>query len=81
MGYVIEKREAWKSQYSPAGKVGPSDTTFDLSHLKEGQEYYVRVMAENKVGQSKPLEAEKPFKAESPHSKILIFLCLSLIIL
>ncbi|KAK3083483.1 hypothetical protein FSP39_023775 [Pinctada imbricata] len=65
--YALEKREAWKSTYSHAGKVPADKLTFDLLHLKEGQEYYVRVMAENDVGTSKPLEMDKPIKAESPY--------------
>ena len=67
-GYVVEMRESWKTSFSRVEKVPADQTTFDLSRLKEGQEYFVRVLAENKVGQSKPLEADKSFKPQSPYS-------------
>lgn len=67
-GYVVEMRESWKTTYSRVERVPADQMTYDLTRLKEGQEYFVRVLAENKVGQSKPLEADKGFKPESPFS-------------
>lgn len=72
--YVIEIRESWKTSFSLVEKVPADQLTFDLTHLKEGQEYFVRVLAENKVGQSKPLEAGKGFKPESPYSTLLSYI-------
>ena len=69
IGYIIEKREGWKTTYIEAGKVKPNTTTFEMTGLTDGQEYYVQVKAVNIVGQSKPLEADMSFKAKSPYSK------------
>lgn len=70
-GYIIEKREGWKSTFTEAGKVKPNVTTFELTGLKDGEEYFVQVKAVNNVGQSKPLDVDASFKAKSPYSKYL----------
>lgn len=69
--YVVEIRESWKTSFSLVEKVPADQLTFDLTRLKEGQEYFVRVLSENKVGQSKPLESTQGFKPESPYSTLL----------
>lgn len=57
--YLLEMKEAWKSTWTYVEKKRASETSHKLTRLIEGTEYIVRVMAENKVGQSKPLESEK----------------------
>lgn len=66
-GYVVEKREAWKSTYLPVEKVPAKVLSCDLTFLIENQDYMVRVMAENIVGQSEPLESVDPITAKSPY--------------
>jgi len=70
-GYIIEKREGWKSTFTEVGKVKPNVTTFELTGLKDGEEYFVQVKAVNNVGQSKPLDVDASFKAKSPYSKYM----------
>ena len=70
-GYIIEKREGWKSTFTEAGKVKPNVTTFELTGLKDGEEYCVQVKAVNNVGQSKPLDVDASFKTKSPYSKYM----------
>lgn len=57
--YLIEQKEAWKSTWSYVEKKKAPATSIKLTHLTEGTEYIVRVKAENKAGQSEPLESEK----------------------
>lgn len=57
-GYVIERREGWKSTWTPVTLTAPDITSFCVQNLKEKQEYVFRVMAENSVGRSQPLESD-----------------------
>ena len=68
-GYVIEKRDAKKNTWASAGKVKPAELAFTLMKLIEGNEYYIRVIAENEIGQSQPAELPEPVKAKSPFGK------------
>ncbi|GFS00827.1 titin [Elysia marginata] len=67
--YAVEKREAWKSTWVPVERVPSNKTSCDLIHLTEGQEIFLRVLAENVAGQSKPLEGETPLVPKSPYNK------------
>ncbi|RUS90387.1 hypothetical protein EGW08_001882, partial [Elysia chlorotica] len=67
--YSVEKRETWKSTWVPVERVPSNKTSCDLVHLTEGQEIFLRVMAENVAGQSKPLEGESPLVPKSPYNK------------
>lgn len=55
--YIIELKDSFKS-YIQVGKVPADQLNFDLTRLKENQQYSVRIIAENAVGKSKPLESE-----------------------
>lgn len=68
-GYIIETRAGLRSTYTEAGKTKPNVTNFELTGLKEGQDYFVQVKAINEVGPSKPLDAEASFTAKSPYCK------------
>lgn len=70
-GYVIMKRDAKRSTWSNAGKVNASTTEFKVPDLIEGTEYYFKVVAENKAGQSEPLETEKAILVKSPFGKLI----------
>jgi titin len=64
--YYIEKHDKTRSSWSSAGKVKPSELVFTVGKLIEGNEYYIRVIAENEIGQSEPCELKDPVKAKSP---------------
>ncbi|KAH9498302.1 hypothetical protein Btru_006487 [Bulinus truncatus] len=71
--YVVEKRDAWKTSWLPVERVNPDKLTIEMTHLQEGQEIYLRVLAENVAGQSKPLEGENPLVPKSPYTHCDIF--------
>lgn len=50
--------------------VEPSITSYCVQKLMENVDYMFRVMAENKVGVSEPLETEKTVTIKSPYGKI-----------
>ena len=54
-GYYIESREAPKSSWRRVTTVGPDATTFTVPNLKEKEEYFFKIYAENKIGQSDSL--------------------------
>ena len=55
-GYVVEKREVRKQNWTRVAKTDPDVTTYCVQNLKEGHDYSFRVFAENKHGRSEPLE-------------------------
>lgn len=67
--YIIEKREGWRSSWTPCGKTKPDDQSLAVDGLKEGQEYFFRVSAENAKGVSEPLEMDRSVKPKTPFSK------------
>ena len=67
--YVIERREAARSQWTKLDSTLPADTTLTTRNLIEGNEYYFRVCAENKHGRSDWLETEQSVKMRSPFGK------------
>ncbi|RUS78340.1 hypothetical protein EGW08_013891, partial [Elysia chlorotica] len=67
--YLVEKREATRTSWSRADKISPEITTHCIQSLNEGAEFYFRVIAENKVGPSEPLEMDKAVKIKSPYDK------------
>lgn len=71
--YIVEKREAWKTSWLPVERVSGDKLTCELTHLQEGKEIFVRVLAENVAGQSKALEGEKPLIPTSPYSKFSLY--------
>lgn len=73
-GYILEYRESWKITWSPLKVVKPDITSYCVQNLKEGTEYFFRVVAENAVGKSEPLDSAG-VTAKSPFSKLTI-LCM-----
>ncbi|KAK7507540.1 hypothetical protein BaRGS_00001475, partial [Batillaria attramentaria] len=67
--YTVEKRETWKTSWTPVERVPGDRLTYELVHLQEGQDFFVRVKAENVAGQSKPLESDEPITPKSPYNK------------
>ena len=71
--YIIERRDAKKTTWTNAGKVKPAELEFTVAKLIEGNEYFIRVIAENEIGQSEPCELKEPVKAKSPFGKLSLF--------
>lgn len=69
--YVLERREGWKTSWTSPIKVKPEGQRLShcVQNLKEGQDYYFRVFAENTVGASRAIETETAHKPRSPFSE------------
>ena len=68
-GYVVERRDVTKTSWVSAGRCDPAATSstplrFAVTKLIEGNEYEMRVAAENDVGQSDWAALERPVKAK-----------------
>ena len=68
-GYTIQKRDAKKSTYISCGNNDAGSRTCKVAKLTEGNEYYIRVCAENVIGISDPTENEEPIMARLPFGK------------
>ncbi|KAI8775762.1 titin isoform X2, partial [Biomphalaria glabrata] len=66
-GYVIERREAARTQWTKLDSCPPTETSITTRNLIEGNEYYFRVCAENKHGRSDWLETDNSIKMRSPY--------------
>lgn len=67
--YIIDKRESWKSSWGFYSRVKADTTTTCVKQLREGQEYFFRVYAENIIGYSTAIETDQGVIPKSPHSK------------
>ena len=72
-GYVIEMRESTRLQWRRIGMVEPTTTAFTLADMSEDVEYFVRVTARNRAGDSFPLISDviAPLKSHSESSPTL----------
>lgn len=61
-------------------RVGPTETSAELDNLVENTDYFFRVLAENKMGLSAPLESEKTVKPVSPFSEWFEYYTLDIIV-
>ena len=64
--YIVEKREAGTSQWSPATRAPVKDTNCTVPKLVEGTEYEFRVTAQNAAGPGKPSNASEGIVAAPP---------------
>lgn len=65
--YIVEKRDAGRTNWLKAGTIPADKTSFTAMSLFEGDEYYFRVFAENKAGPSATaVELSQPCKAKMP---------------
>lgn len=64
--YFVEYRDMRRSQYVRSERLTGQTFEYDLSRLTKGSKYLVRVLAENKLGQSEPTELVEPFVAKNP---------------
>ena len=67
--YLIEKSEARRPKWLRVQRVGANETECELDNLVENTDYFFRVLAENKMGLSAPLESDKTVKPVSPFGK------------
>ena len=66
IGYVIAARDARRTMWMEVGKVDADVHRLQIKDLQEGHFYQVRVLAQNEIGLSDPLEAEEPIKVIRP---------------
>ena len=66
------KRDTKRGTWSPAGKCDATTTAFKVKDLQEGTEYFFKVIAENKAGQSYGLETETTTLIKSPYGELNI---------
>lgn len=71
-GYVVEKRDVKKSSYIKAGSTDSKTLEMKVVKLIEGNEYVIRVCAENEIGASDFTETEEPIKARLPFGMCIL---------
>ncbi|KAK7113116.1 hypothetical protein V1264_012463 [Littorina saxatilis] len=64
LGYVVERRDVGRQQWSRVGQTTPDVTTIKARNLLEGRPYSFRVMAENLEGLSEPTTMLQPITPE-----------------
>ncbi|CAF3389468.1 unnamed protein product [Rotaria socialis] len=64
--YFVEYRDMRRSQYVRSERLSGETFDYQLTRLTKGSKYTVRVLAENKLGQSEPTEIIEPFIAKNP---------------
>jgi titin len=64
--YFVEYRDTRRSQYVRSERLSAQTFDYELTRLSKGLKYSVRVVAENKLGQSEPTELHEPFVAKNP---------------
>lgn len=65
-GYVIAAREARRTMWIEVGKVEANIHRLQIKDLQEGRSYQVRVLAQNEIGLSDPLESEEAIQVIRP---------------
>lgn len=65
-GYLIEKKEAGKQQWTRVGHTDAKTRSIKARNLLEGRPYSFRILAENQEGLSEPLTLLKPITPEKP---------------
>ena len=68
--YVIEKRDASKTQWMRVGQTDAKTRSIKARNLLEGRPYSFRVMAENAEGLSEPLTLHKSITPMKPIGKL-----------
>lgn len=68
-GYIVEKRDANRTQWTRVSDLDADTLRCKVSKLVEGNEYYFRVAAVNRIGQSPFATTEDAIKAKLPFGK------------
>lgn len=63
-GYNIVIRNVRKTMWMEVGRVAADCQSFNIKDLAEDEEYLIRIIARNEVGNSDPLESDEPYKAQ-----------------
>ncbi len=69
VSYIIEKREENKSIWTKVANVRPTNTTYTCNGLLDHTSYCFRILAENDIGVSEPLELEHAVMAKLPYDR------------
>lgn len=64
--YVVERRDVKRDVWMSAGTLSPDSNELTVGKLVEGNEYLIRVFAENEVGMSEPSPIAEPVRAKNP---------------
>ncbi|XP_075679359.1 titin-like isoform X2 [Dermatophagoides pteronyssinus] len=65
-GYVIAAKDARRTMWIQVGKVDSTVHRLQIKDFQENRSYKIRVMAENEIGLSDPLESEEPITVIRP---------------
>ena len=60
--YVVEKADASTRTFTIAGHTDCDTREFKVSQLNKGNQYLIRVFAENAIGQSEPVSLQEPVR-------------------
>ena len=69
--YNIELREATKTLWKKVEKISPDMTSYCIQNLAVTGSYFFRVLAENEIGVSEPLQTDAAVTIRSPYGKFL----------
>lgn len=69
LGYVIEKRDASRTQWVKVGQAKPELNRYNVRNLLEGRDYVFRIFAENTEGLSEPTTLLSPVMPQRPVGK------------
>ena len=68
--YVVEKADVKRGVFSEAGDTQPDQRQLKVTKLLEGNDYMLRVVAENEIGPGKPASLAEPVTAKLPFGEI-----------
>ena len=72
-GYAVECRDSFESSYRLLATVKPDTTSYTVTDLQEGRDYYLRVFSQNAAGLSEqPAELLPAVKARLPFGKFSV---------
>ena len=72
-GYIIEKKDVSDfGSWTRLDRVMAHIFSFTVTNLQAAHMYYYRVIAENSIGRSVPLETRTAIEAKSPYSKLKV---------
>ena len=74
-GYFIERRDAAYGGWTTLANVHSSTHSYKAIRLLEGNEYFFRIVAQNKVGFGHGIETARAVTVKSPYGKYYTFCC------
>ena len=70
--YFLERKEKKFGSWVKERKIKVPSTEFTVEGLREGVDYYFRLLAENDEGSSKPVETSQVFQLTKAPSKYIV---------